>query len=190
MTSNFHLTGKDESIKMLNDFLYASYEITPLTLAVIPKQNKNGTISAYVLEESRDYLIDYSPMKVIDAACKYFGSSLKGRMDGTRDVSNITHKPPIAIDPASGMYFFPTNSPVNSKCTWIAHSHIDTMKSVDLQQTKITFKNGKSIIVDVSYGSIMNQIQRTAQFRYALDHRIKLLHSAMDKRTRSVIKGT
>lgn len=172
---------------MLNDLLYATYEITPLTLAVMPKQNQNGTISAYILEESRDYIIDYSPKKVIDAACKYFGSSLKGRIDGTKDISNITHKPPIAIDPASGMYFFPTNSPVNSKCTWIAHSHLESMNSIDIQQTEITFKNGKSIIVDVSYGSIMNQIQRTAQFRYALDNRIKLINNAMEKKTNSIM---
>lgn len=173
---------------MLNDFLYSTYEITPLTLAVIPRKNKNGTISAYILEETRDYIIDFPPKKVIDAACKYFGSSLKGRIEGTRDVSNITHKPPIAIDPTSGMYFFPTNSPLNTKCTWIAHSHLNSMRTIDVQQTEITFKNGKSIIVDVSYGSIMNQIQRTAQFRYALDNRIKLLNSAMEKETQTVVK--
>lgn len=165
---------------MLNEH-YINYEITPLTLAIIPKENQNGTFSSSILETTREYVIHDSPRKVMDDACKYFGSSLKGRIDGTRDVSNITHKPPIAIDPTSGIYFFPTASPTNAKCIWVSHSHYDYIKSIDAKHTEIYFTNGKSIIVQASYGSLMNQINRTAQFRFALDHRINTLHYAMEK---------
>lgn len=160
---------------MLNDFYSPSYEITPLTLAILSKKDKNGNSATCVLEEEAKYDIDHSPSKIIDYACKFFGSSLKGRQDGTRDICGITHKAPISIDPSSGMYFFPTTSPSNPKCSWIAHSHIDQVNRAANQCTEIIFKNSIRIILENSYGSMLNQVQRTAQFRYLLDNRIRFL---------------
>lgn len=160
---------------MIDNFYSPSYEVTPLTMAVIAQQNENGHTSTRVLEEKEEYVIPRSPSKMIDSACKFFGSSLRGRQDGTKGICGITHKAPISIDPASGMYFFPTTSPTNSKCSWIAHSHIDQVNQGPGRQTEIIFKNKKSIFVDISFGSMLNQVQRTAQYRYLLDERIKYL---------------
>lgn len=168
---------------MLNETKNTSYEITPLTLAVMPKELANGATTTYVLEETREYTIYQPPQKVIDEACKYFGSSLQGRQDGTRDISNFTHKAPVAIDPSSGMYFFPTASPLNRKCSWISHSHIDSIAAYDYNQTEVVFKNNKRIIVDSSFGSVQNQIFRTAQFRYQLDERMKFIKKTQHTQT-------
>lgn len=152
-----------------------TYEISPLTMAILAVENESGIINTQVFESEVDYLIHKSPVKMIDHACRYFGSSLRGRQDGTKDICGITHKAPISIDPASGMYFFPTASPRNKNCSWIAHSHIDFIQPTSNQMTEVYFKNGDKIILDISYGSMMNQIQRTAQFRYLLNDRIKQL---------------
>src|SRR5699024_6331581 len=112
---------------------------------------------------------------MIDHACKFFGSSLRGRLEGTKDISKITHKPPVAIDPSSGMYFFPTASPTNKSCSRIAHSHVELINPIDKNKTEVVFTNGNTIVLDVSYGSMMNQLHRTAQFRYSLDSRMKLI---------------
>ncbi|MEN2767688.1 competence protein ComK [Ornithinibacillus xuwenensis] len=161
---------------MINNTFYAPlHEITPLTLAVIAQKDEEGNSYTSVLEEETEYVVEHSPSKLIDYACKFFGASLKGRQDGTRNICGITHKAPISIDPSSGMYFFPTTSPTNSKCSWIAHSHIDQVNRAVNQCTEIVFKTGRTITLDTSYGSVMNQIHRTAQFRYLLDNRIKHL---------------
>jgi len=160
---------------MLNKKELFTYEISPLTMAILAIENEDGVVNTKIFEAESDYLIHKSPVKMIDRACRYFGSSLRGRLDGTRDICGITHKAPISIDPASGMYFFPTTSPRNKNCSWIAHSHIDFIQSTHNQMTKLFFKNGKTIVLDISYGSMMNQIQRTAQFRYLLNDRIKHL---------------
>lgn len=162
-------------IKLLSSFYSPTHEVTPLTMAILAKQDKDGNTSSHVLEEQVEFFVDYSPSKVIDHACKFFGASLKGRQDGTREISSITHKAPISIDPSSGMYFFPTSSPTNPKCSWIAHTHISEVNKAANQSTELVFKNGQKIIVDVSFGSMLNQVQRTAQFRYLLDNRIKFL---------------
>src|SRR5690625_2755310 len=145
---------------MLNEVNTISYEVTPLTMAVLSKKDETGITKTFVLEETREYTVHKTPTKMIDDACKFFGSSLKGRLEGTKGISRITHKAPIAIDPSSGMYFFPTASPSNMKCSWIAHSHIKDIHPFGKSKTEIKFKNGRSIIVNVSYGSMLNQVQR------------------------------
>ncbi|TFJ93551.1 competence protein ComK [Lentibacillus salicampi] len=167
---------------MIENFYSPTYEVTPLTMAVIPHQDEGGRSGARVLEEQEEYSVHSSPSKMIDRACKFFGSSLRGRQDGTRGICGITHKAPISIDPGSGMYFFPTTSPTNPKCSWIAHSHIDQVNQGPGRRTEIIFKNQTSILLDVSFGSMLNQVQRTAQYRYLLDNRIKgLQNQSSDK---------
>ncbi|WLV25520.1 competence protein ComK [Aciduricibacillus chroicocephali] len=158
---------------MTNHLYATSYEVNPLTLAILSRKDEKGRTTAYVLEQDAEYVVSRTPTNIIDQSCSYFGASLKGRQEGTRSICGITHKAPISIDPASGMYFFPTASPSNALCSWIAHSHIETLHSLPNQNTEITFKNGTSIVVEASQGSIMNQVQRTAHFRYLLDKRLQ-----------------
>lgn len=150
----------------------ASYEVNPLTMAVLACQTDSGKTTAYVLEQDAEYKIPSTPTRIIDLSCAFFGASLKGRQEGTRNICGITHKAPISVDPSSGMYFFPTASPSSSFCSWIAHSHIEKIGPAENQCTEMTFKNGRSITLDVSIGSMMNQVQRTAHFRYLLDKRL------------------
>jgi competence protein ComK len=168
------INGKEE-ILMVKTLQTFDYEINPLTMAVLSERDASGCYVTRVLEEEAEYVVDYTPSRLIEYACKFFGSSLKGRQEGTRDICGITHKAPISIDPSSGMYYFPTTSPTSSTCSWIAHSHIDKMRKAETSGTEIIFKNSKKIHVEVSYGSLLNQIQRTAQLRFLLDNRLKFL---------------
>lgn len=70
------------------------------------------------------------------------------------------------------MYFFPTASPQNPFCSWISHTHVDRIRKASGRGTEFIFKNGSAIILEVSYGSMINQLHRTAQFRYLLDEKI------------------
>lgn len=160
----------------MKNFYSQTHEITPFTMAILAHQDVKGSSVTRILEEDTEYVINASPTKVIDHACRYFGASLKGRQEGTREISGITHKAPISIDPTSGMYFFPTSSPSNPHCSWLAHSHIDKVARASNNQTEVAFKNEKKIILKVSYGSVLNQLQRTAQFRFLLDKRIRFLY--------------
>lgn len=167
---------------MLYDEMSISHEVTPLTMAVLSIEGEKGMRKTVVLERSGEYHVDVPPTKVIDEACRFYGSSLRGRLEGTRDISRITHKAPIVIDPSLGMYFFPTASPSNRDCSWIAHSHVQEINPYGKKETEIVFKNGQTIVVPVSYGSMLNQLQRTAQFRFSLDTRMKQLHNVLERK--------
>ncbi len=160
---------------------FQSLELSPLTMAVIPKEDRTGKQRTLILEMFGEHTVPFSPTYIIDLACRYFGSTLEGRLEGTKEISNYTHKAPIAIDPSSGMFFFPTTSPKNRNCSWINHSHVNHLDSVGQDQTKISFYNGTSIVLDVSYGSMQNQLQRTAQFRFYLEERLRKMYQSASK---------
>ncbi|WP_407271653.1 competence protein ComK [Radiobacillus sp. PE A8.2] len=147
------------------------YEINLETMAVLAKE-VDGSYVAQILEDDESYYVHHVTRKVIDSACRFFGSSLKGRQDGTKTVCGISHKAPISIAPSGGMYFFPTTSPQNPKCSWIAHSHVESIIKSSNEKTQVTFVNGVSILLDVSFGSLSNQLRRTAQYRYILENRL------------------
>ncbi|WP_080874099.1 competence protein ComK [Oceanobacillus timonensis] len=146
-------------------------EITPYTMAILYDKDDDGRTVTRVLEDDTEYVLQGKPTKVIEYACAYFGSDLKGRQNGIKSVSGFYYKTPIPIDPRNRMYFFPTKSPLQSSCCWISHTHIDNSRKIDKTCTEILFKNGRKISLDVSHGTIINQIQRTAHIRYLMDER-------------------
>src|SRR5699024_12732838 len=115
------------------------------TMAIIAIENESGINNTQIFENETNYLINKSPVKMIDHACRYFGISLRGRQDGTKDISGITHKAPISIDPASGMYFFPTSSPRNKQCSLLAHSHIDIIQTTKNHINEVHIKDNQKI---------------------------------------------
>ncbi len=146
--------------------------IDSTTLAVLPYQISKDLYGSYVLETREDYYTHLSPKKLIDESCQYYGSSLKGRLAGTRAIFGVNRKPPISIEPNKGLFFLPTNSPHSAECIWLAHGHIDYLEKLQPKQTKVHFNNGKELVVDISYISLNNQLQRTAQFRHLLMERL------------------
>lgn len=151
-------------------------EISPTTLAVVGKEAE-GQHFTRVIEyaEEDDYETTWSAQKVMDRTCVEFGISLRGLIEGSRMLSGITHKPPIAIDRMSGMYFFPVESPQKKSCTWIAHSHVLEVEKLDTHETKVFFKNGRDLTIDISYATIINQLYRTAQYRYLLGNKMEYI---------------
>src|SRR5699024_5540607 len=118
-------------------------------MAVLVYHDKKGNTGAWVLEEKEEYYIDIPPSKFIDQACKYYGASLKGRQEGTRNIYWITNRAPICIDPSSGMSFLPTASPVYSNCSWIAHSHIIHANQLKNRATDVIFRYGRKVSLQV-----------------------------------------
>jgi len=157
---------------MLNKSISSIYEISPKTMAVIAVKNDDGTVGSKVYDEEEKRTIHFPPTELIKYACQYFGSSFEGRQSATRDICGFSYKAPITINPTSGMYFFPTNSPNDKYCSWFSHSHIKKIKQAKRQQSKVYFKNGQSVVIDASVGSMKNQWYRTAQFRFVLSERL------------------
>ncbi len=143
-----------------------SYEINEDTLAIIPK-NINKTI---IYERYRNYIINQEVDKIMEDSCRYYGSSLKGRQIGSTSLIDITHKVPIIIEETNNLIFFPTSSPRLNTCSWISLNNIEKYEK-DNKGCKIYFKDGKTVVLPVSYSIINNQILRSSRLQMMLDKR-------------------
>lgn len=142
-----------------------SYEISEDTLAIIPISNYKSKI----IEKGRTLIVEEMPMKIIENSCSYFGSSYQGRFSGTKSLIGITHKAPIIIEESKEIIFFPTNSPRLYDCIWISLKNLGNYKRGSIKNNSIiTFNNGNLLNLDISYGSLDNQVLRATRLESVL----------------------
>ena len=144
------------------------YEISKGTLAILPNE-KNSSV---VYEDEERYIIKQTPFEIMEESCKYFGSTYEGRYIGTKNISGITHKSPIIIEDTNKIIFFPTTSPNRADCIWISLNNILTYeKGLKKGTSRVVFKNGSILDLNVSIGSLTNQIMRSSRLKYLLEER-------------------
>lgn len=152
--------------------LIEEYEVSPFTMMIMPITYGSKTYSK--IFELEDQLVSpFKPFEIVKKSCEYFGSSFEGRREGTRRLTHITHKAPIAIDPTNSIYLFPTTSPNRSQCIWLSHKHIVTYKRLDSGSTLVTFRNKQMHTIPISHASFGNQLQRTTFLQAKLTQRLE-----------------
>lgn len=149
-------------VKKSKRSLIENYEITPFT-CFIKSIVYGSKIYSQVVETNDEFISPFKPKVIINQSCEYFGSSYEGRKGGTRRLIGVTHKAPIIIDQTNPIFFFPTTSPINDDCIWIAHHHVIEYKQKDNRMVQVYFRNNITLEVNISIGSFTNQMQRTAE---------------------------
>lgn len=147
--------------------MYNSYEINSSTLAIIPI---TATVSR-IIEFDDIFEVSKSTTDIIDDSCRFFGSSYLGRHEGTKQMIGVNYKSPIIIEESTSMIFFPTSSPRFDNCFWISLNNIDTYLRSRVNKSSIMFKGGKKIDLDISFGSLENQILRATRLESVLRQR-------------------
>ena len=143
-----------------------SYEINKYTIALIPL----SASETKVIEEEKVYIIEKNSTDIINDSCKYFGSSLAGRKEGTKNLLGVSYKAPIIIEESRSIIFFPTSSPRFENCTWISLNHINDYLNKE-GNGLVKFKNGTTIELTTSYGSLENQVLRATRLESVLRRR-------------------
>ncbi len=133
------------------------YEINEDTLYILP----TGENSCRVVEKSDEYKVFSSAYDVMDHSCMYFGSSMDGRLSGSKNVLGSIYKVPIVVEESMSIIFFPTSSVNSSKNIWISVNNIVSYEKFG-KKTRIFFRNNKDFIVDIPYYSVKNQVVRCA----------------------------
>ncbi len=135
-----------------------TYEISNETLAIIPIDN----YCSKVMEKDNSFTVQQTPMQIVENSCAFFGSSYKGRACGTKKLIGVSHKAPIIIEESREIIFFPTSSPRLYECQWISLKNIENYHKKN-NLTTIVFNNGHLLELDMSYGSLDNQILRATR---------------------------
>lgn len=144
------------------------YEINAQTLAIIPI----GEEKSKVIEVNGDFIINASPIKIVDDSCKFFGSSYEGRFSGTKTLTGISHKSPIIVEESRRIIFFPTKSPRVSSCIWLSFNNIADYDG-DGKDSIVRFSCGKTLHLHTSYAIIDNQVLRATRLESVLGRRME-----------------
>ncbi len=143
-----------------------NYEINMDTIAIVPIDEKVSK----VYEKEEEYIVNKSSNKIIENNCKYYGSSYRGRCEGTKYLTGIKSKCPIIIEEARDIIFFPTGSVRSKNNSWIALNHIKKYYK-NLQGCEVIFYNEKVIPFDISLYSFDNQYYRATMLKSKLNDR-------------------
>ncbi|WP_078381512.1 competence protein ComK [Sutcliffiella halmapala] len=156
----------------MNDVNFVTeYEINRYTMAILSVE-KGGKLYSKVLEVEGELFVDLTPLMIVENSCSYYGSNYEGRKQGSRMVAGLTHKPPIAIDPMSDLYFFPTSSPKNDECNWISLHHVLESHPTTISNTYVKFMNKEEVELPLSPQSFEKQMQRASFLRTRLYQRV------------------
>ena len=133
------------------------YEINSSTQAIIPIDIK-----------SNEYVITRPSNKIIEDNCKFYGSSYKGRCEGTKSLVGIKTKVPIIIEESRNIIFFPTNSTRSKQTSWIALNKIKKIYKNKSDKSYIIFNNDKKLNLNISLYSLENQYCRAIMLKSKL----------------------
>ncbi len=145
-----------------------SYEINKDTCAIL---NLNNEVSK-IIEKKQEYLVPKPSFEVMEDSCAYYGSSYNGRIKGTKMILGCNYKLPIIVEEANDIIFFPTSGANNEKCSWISLNHVAKYEPYN-GFTKVTFDEGKSIILKMSCTSFELQLFRAARLENLIKKRIE-----------------
>ncbi len=94
---------------------------------------------------------------ILNKSCIFYGSSLNGRLKGSKDLLKCRYKLPIIISESNRLIFFPVN-----KYFWINFNMIESFEKKK-NHTIITFKNGYKRSIFVSYRVVNNQMLKCSR---------------------------
>ncbi len=147
--------------------VFTKYEVSKGTLAIVP----NNQSDSLVYEDEDKFLVEETPYEIMEASCKYFGSTYQGRKEGAKEILGAEYKVPIIIEDTNNLIVFPTTSPYSEECMWISLNMIKKFLKIDTYNTKIIFDNNIEIIVPCSYRTIENQVSRASRLDLILRKR-------------------
>ena len=134
------------------------YEINTKTCALISK-NKNTT---EIIETGRNFIINKPINQILNESCEYYGSTLEGRIKGSKTVLGLCYKLPIIVESSNEIIFFPTLSPQNENCSWISIKNIKDYNAID-NNVIIKFKGDIKETFPITYESLENQMFRATK---------------------------
>ena len=120
--------------------------------------------------KNKELITNELSTNVIKKLCLFYGSSLMGRINGTKEMIGISYKCPIIISETKEIIAFPTISYKNKDCNWFFLKHIEKYYYKN-NNVEIIFKNGKKIVIKTSFGVIDKQILRSSRLQGVLNAR-------------------
>lgn len=143
--------------------LIEEYEVNSSTIILLPIVY-GSRIFTKIHELEEDSISPFKPLEIVKESCYSFGSTYDGRKEAAKKLIGAVQKVPIAVSPL--IYLFPTTSPENPHCVWVAQEHVvDYKRGEEHCTTIVKFSNNLYIPLPISLSSFENQLIRTVMLK-------------------------
>lgn len=124
--------------------------------------DRYGKLCTRVMAGRSSFLVDRTPLQLLDDTLISIGYNLRGAMSGAKSILGKKMKCPFIVNPYLGICLFPSKSPNRVDCIWFNPEQI--LKTIPMgDKTKVELRNGVSIIVESKCSFFNNKIQAANQ---------------------------
>ncbi|SER59740.1 competence protein ComK [Salisediminibacterium halotolerans] len=139
----------------------SSYIITNKTMALYPANHSDYDTLVYDVDAV--YGVRQTVTMIIDNSCRQYCSDMHSRRRYVSDLTQVHKKVPLLIDETNAIFTFPTHSPTDLRCVWLAFHHVSTYvpDEHDPNITIVKTYSNRTLTVTISYNTFKKQITRT-----------------------------
>lgn len=139
-----------------------SYLINHLMMYMVGYYDRNGKLCTLVKEVNRTFLVDQTPLQILEYSIKCIGFDLKGALSSSKWILGEMKMYPVMVNPILRICLFPIKSAKNHDTLWFNPVHIKRTSGI-MRDTEIEFKNGQSMKVHSRISSFNNKLLTAEQ---------------------------
>ncbi|MFP5108540.1 competence protein ComK [Neobacillus sp. C211] len=144
-------------------FILKKYIINPQFMYMAGQYDRNAKLCTIVTELDRTFIVDKSPLEILNDSIRCIGFDLRGAMETARWLLGNKNMCPIMVNPVHRICVFPDKSSKHNDTKWFNPVHITRTISSN-QQALIEFTNGLTITVPMKLYSFNRKLQTAEQF--------------------------
>lgn len=150
------------------EVLMDRYIINEKTMYIRAVVQSDGVYSIVQEFNEKPMLVKKRPCIIMEETCYYYQTTYTVRKEISRDIGNISHKPPIILRPETSTYLFPTHSDRLKECSWINLQYVHSFKKKSMNETFVIFDDQTEILFPVSEYVMNHQFLNTIKLEYLL----------------------
>ena len=164
------------------------YIINVNTDVFIPYYNEFGELGTIVLEGDVCKEVPLSPYKLIDYNLRYYGSSMRGAKDGTKEIIGNVKMAPVMINETKGIYMVPSKSLRSEGCMWFNLKSYFKCEDDQKGGTYVILTNGNVIQVDVPKAKMERLFSQAYELKSKREKRTEQMEQTEETSKRIFIK--
>ncbi|PLS02319.1 competence protein ComK [Neobacillus cucumis] len=145
-------------------YLEKKYIINPNFLYMVGYYDRHAKLCTLVKELHRTFVVDRSPLEILNDSIKCIGFDLRGAMETAKWMLGNKYMCPIMVNPINKICVFPDKSVKNADTIWFNPCHIVRTKSAN-QNAQVVFTNGQTITLPLKLYTFNQKLQTAEQFR-------------------------
>lgn len=126
--------------------------------------DRNAKLCTLVREVNRTFIVDRSPLEILNDSIRCIGFDLRGAMETAKWLLGNKQMCPVMVNPIHQICVFPNKSAKHDDTMWFNPTHIIRTNTLNLK-AKIEFTNGWTLIVPSKLYSFNHKLQIADQFK-------------------------